>query len=106
MTDYFDLFFTQPTTVAMATEYSRGINMAKAASKIPTLEHYIWSTLPNAETLSKGRLKIPHTDAKSQVDEYIKQDPELLSKTTFLWPALFLNVLAYPTFVPNFLVSR
>lgn len=28
---------------------------------------------------------VPHFDGKARVDEFIKQDPELLRKTTFLY---------------------
>jgi len=41
VTDFYALFRSDNTWVAMDTEYEHGINIARAALQIPSLEHYI-----------------------------------------------------------------
>jgi hypothetical protein len=48
MTDFLEPFAVSGPDAAMKIEYQQGVNMAKAALRIPTLEHYIWSVLPNS----------------------------------------------------------
>lgn len=105
VTNFFEPFATLGPQSAMEIETSWGIKMAKAASKIESLEHYIWSTLPNAHAISHGAYKVPHMDAKSMVDDFIKRDSNLLPKTTFLWNTFFISTLMYPMLVPNKLES-
>ena len=89
----------------MKVETAQGINLAKAASTTPTLKHYIWSTLPNGKKISNGKYIVPHFEAKNQIDAYIKTDPVLLPKTTFVWITYFASNLFFPMFQPNLLVS-
>jgi hypothetical protein len=89
----------------MQVEYAQGVNLAKAASAAKSLEHFIWSTLPNRNAISKGEWEVPHCDAKAQVDIFIKKDEVLLAKTTFLWVGFFAETIHHPMFVPNLLVS-
>lgn len=105
MTNFFDLFETESADMSMAAEFRRGVNLANAASKTMTLEHFIWSTLPNSNELSNGSIQIPHTDAKSQVDDHIRGIPGLLAKTTFFWPAFFTDTLTHAMMIPNHLRS-
>jgi hypothetical protein len=86
-------------------ECTQGINIAKAASKTSTLEHYIWSTLPPGSSLTNGKYEIPHFVAKNRVDDYIRKDQSLLAKTTFLWITWYANNYQYPIFTPNYIVS-
>lgn len=44
----------------MEIESCQALNLAKAAAATPTLEHYIWSTLPDAKTQSSGKFLVPH----------------------------------------------
>jgi NmrA-like family len=103
-TNFFEPFATSGPEIAMQVEYSQGVNLAKAASATSSVEHYIWSTLPDRKAISNGKNPVPHCDAKAQVDVFIKQDLALLAKTTFLWPSFFAATLHYPMFVPNLLV--
>lgn len=41
-------------------EVQQGTNLARAAAKTATLEHYIWSTLPSAKKTSGGKILVPH----------------------------------------------
>ena len=102
--NYFEEFATSGPEAATRVEYAQGVNLAKAASATSTLEHFIWSTLPDRNAISKGKFPVPHCDTKAHVDTYIKKDTALLAKTTFLWPGFFAATMNLPIFVPNFLV--
>lgn len=67
-------------------EASQAFNVALAASKTPTLEHYLFSTLPEASALSGGKKPVPHMDHKARVDDRIRKElPELGRKMTCIW---------------------
>lgn len=106
-TDYYDHFFNHGAAASMKMEAARGISLAKAAAKTPTLEHYIWSTLPLTSALSQGKVIVPHFEGKAAVDVYIKEHlPDLLAKTTFTIFTIFAaNMHLYPIFRPIYLVS-
>ncbi|TKA80145.1 hypothetical protein B0A55_03324 [Friedmanniomyces simplex] len=71
---------------AGAKEAEQAFSIALAASKVPTLEHYVFSTLPKALDLTKGERPVPHMDHKAGVDDRIRKElPELAAKTTFVW---------------------
>jgi hypothetical protein len=89
----------------MKVEEAQGFNLAKAASKTATLKHYIWSTLPDSKTISKGKYVVPHFEAKVQIDNYIKNDAVLYPKTTFVWVTYFMSNLFFPMYTPNLVVS-
>jgi hypothetical protein len=62
-------------------EKQEALNLAKAASTIPTLEDYIWSTLHTAGGYSNSKFPIPHFDYKAEIDDKIRsQFPELAKK--------------------------
>jgi hypothetical protein len=105
VTDFFEPFAAKGPEEAIKVESAQGINLAKAAAATPTLKHYIWSTLPNGKKISGGKYVVPHFEAKNQIDAYIKSDPELLAKTTFVWVTFFASNLFFPMFTPNLLVS-
>lgn len=80
-------------------EIAQGKSLADAAAKIPTLEHFVWSALPDPMELSQGRFyHVHHWKSKADVTEYIKeQKPELWKKTTtILFPNYFENCLTDP----------
>ncbi|KAK9244292.1 hypothetical protein V1506DRAFT_578785 [Lipomyces tetrasporus] len=104
-TNFFEPFATSGPEVAMQVEYTQGVNLAKAASATTSLEHFVWSTLPDRKAISNGEWTVPHCDAKAQVDVFIKKDKALLAKTTFLWTGFFAETLHHPMFVPNLLQS-
>lgn len=108
VTDFFEPFAKTggEATAAMEIDYAQGINMVKAASKIPTLQHYIWSTLPNSTVLSQGKVTVPHFDAKARVDDFIRQDKEFLAKTTFAMFGMYAENMLYPIFMPFYMVRR
>jgi NmrA-like family len=91
----------------MEREVRQGQNIADAAAAVgETLEHFIWSTLPSASTISGGKVQVPHMDGKARVDEYILAClPELARKTTFYWGGFYAENVAYPNFMPNWMES-
>lgn len=72
------------------------MNLARAAAKTPTLEHYLWSTQPSAKRRFAGKHEAPHMDYKANVDARIKAElPELASKTTYLYFGYYPQNMAY-----------
>lgn len=85
-----------------------GIKIATAASKTPSLKHYVWSSLPGAEKSSGGKFVVPHCDSKAIIDEYIEGKlPELAQKTTFLWVGYYAsNLVFFPMIKPEYTVRE
>src|SRR6476660_8080807 len=46
---------------------------AVCAAKDAGVKHFIWSTLPDAEAISKGKLHVPHFTGKAKVDRIVKE---------------------------------
>ena len=100
VTDFFEPFGQHGPEKAVEIETEQGVNLAKAAASTSTLEHYIWSTLPNGMKISGGKYFIPHFEAKNRVDDYIKSNASLLAKTTFLWVTFYATNYYFPMFTP------
>jgi hypothetical protein len=103
ITDFFEPFAKSGPKHALEVEVQQGINIAKAAAATSTLEHYIWSTLPNGGKISNGKYIIPHFEGKNRIDEFIRSDKALLAKTTFLWVTWYHSNFAFPMFTPAFI---
>ncbi|KAK5046776.1 hypothetical protein LTR84_007129 [Exophiala bonariae] len=102
VTNFPGLLATMGIEEAFQTEHAQGLNMALAASELPDLEHYIWSTLPDSEAISGKEYYIPHFCGKGRVDTYIKNKlPTLLKKTTFLTLPLYGDNFQYPVVTPR-----
>ena len=54
-----------------ADEIAQGTNAINAA-KISGVKHFVWSTLPNVEIISDGKIDVPHFTGKAKVDEIVK----------------------------------
>jgi uncharacterized protein YbjT (DUF2867 family) len=54
-----------------ADEIAQAKNAVDAA-KAAGIEHFIWSTLPNVEFISKGEFEVPHFTNKAKVDELVR----------------------------------
>ena len=78
------------------TEEKQAMSLAKAASAVNTLEHYIWSTLPGAASLTNNKFPVPHLDYKAKADDRIRAElPELAKKTTFLFFGYYPSNMAF-----------
>jgi hypothetical protein len=107
VTDYYDFFFQIGKDASMEREFTYGTNLARAASKIETLQTYVWSTLPPTSVLTNNEAVVPHFDGKGRVNLYIKEHlPSLYEKTTFTLFTIFaVNMHQYPIFRPVWVVS-
>src|SRR3954447_14739025 len=91
--------FWDPTQAQNETEI--GIAAVKEA-RAAGVQHFIWSTLPNAEKLSGGRLKLPHFTDKARVDDAV--EAAKFPRHTFVQaPFYFQNFLGMlaPQTLPN-----
>ena len=43
------------------------------AAKDAGVKHFVWSTLPNVEAISKGKFHVPHFTGKAKVDRIVKE---------------------------------
>jgi hypothetical protein len=100
VTDFFEPFGNHGPEEAIKIESAQGMNLAKAAAATPTLEHYIWSTLPDAKAISDGKFVIPHFESKNIVDRWIRTQPELLKKTTFFWVTFYAQNILWGPLLP------
>ena len=46
---------------------------AVRAAKDAGVKHFIWSTLPDVEAISKGKLHVPHFTGKAKVDQLVRE---------------------------------
>jgi len=46
---------------------------AVRAAKDAGVKHFVWSTLPDAEAISKGKLHVPHFTGKAKVDRIVRE---------------------------------
>lgn len=55
-----------------ADEITQGKNAIDAV-KATGIQHFIWSTLPDVETLSNGKYEVPHFTNKAKVDDLVRR---------------------------------
>ncbi|HUQ83374.1 MAG TPA: NmrA/HSCARG family protein [Gemmatimonadaceae bacterium] len=61
--------FWDPTQMPKEVEIG---NAAVTVARAAGVEHFIWSTLPDAEKLTGGRVKLPHFTGKAKVDATVQ----------------------------------
>lgn len=99
VTNWWETFATNgfDAHAAGKREFEQAINIAKAAAKIPTLTHYVWSTLEAVPSIF-----VPHIDYKARSNGWIKENlKDLFSKTTFLMVGYYpVNIEYIPMLKP------
>jgi uncharacterized protein YbjT (DUF2867 family) len=71
-----------------AEQASAAVNAAKEAG----VQHFVWSTLPNVETISRGAIDVPHFTNKAKV-ERIVTDAGFPYRTFVIAPFYYQNLL-------------
>ena len=56
-----------------ATDELKQATAAVRAAKDAGVKHFIWSTLPDVEAISSGKLHVPHFTGKAKVDQVVKE---------------------------------
>jgi uncharacterized protein YbjT (DUF2867 family) len=54
------------------TDERRQATAAIRAAKDAGVKHFIWSTLPDVETISGGKFNVPHFTGKAKIDQLVK----------------------------------
>ena len=76
-------------------EVAQGSAAVQAASTAG-VEHYVWSTLPDVETISQGRFAVPHFTNKSRVNKIVSQAQ--FPAHTFVEPPFYFQNLISPMY--------
>ena len=92
-----------PSAIALEREVSHGKNAALAASKVPTLEKFIYSALLPMKKLSHGKyVHSYHWESKAAIVDFINSEvPELAKKTSEIYLGAYTtNPLIMPRLDP------
>ncbi|KAJ4983430.1 hscarg dehydrogenase [Stagonosporopsis vannaccii] len=96
------LFAGKSLEEAGIIEEEQGINLARAAARTASLEHYLWSTLVGAKMPNDRKILCAHVDFKEKVNIRMQAEfPELAKKTTYLMFGWYSsNQAVYPSLKP------
>lgn len=76
-------------------EVAQGTSAAMAA-KAAGVQHYVWSTLPDVETISGGKYVVPHFTNKSRVNKVVSN--ARFPSHTFVEPPFYFQNLTSPMY--------
>jgi uncharacterized protein YbjT (DUF2867 family) len=99
----------RPDTLKAAFEGARGVFLvtfnfwqegtelkqataAVRAAKDADVQHFIWSTLPDVETISGGKFHVPHFTGKAKVDRMVKE-AGFVNHTFVIAPFFYQNLV-------------
>jgi uncharacterized protein YbjT (DUF2867 family) len=74
------------------TDEAKQATAAVRAAKDAGVEHFVWSTLPNVEAISGGKLKLPHFTGKARIDQIVK-DGGFAHHTFVIAPFYYENLV-------------
>src|SRR6202140_2053769 len=71
-------------------EFKQAAAVVRAA-KEAGVQHFVWSTLPDAEAISGGRLHVPHFTGKAKIDRLV-QEAGFANHTFVIAPFFYQNL--------------
>jgi uncharacterized protein YbjT (DUF2867 family) len=74
------------------TDERKQVLAAVRAAKDGGVQHFIWSTLPNVETISGGKLDVPHFTHKAESDRIVRE-ARFAHHTFVIAPFFYQNLL-------------
>jgi uncharacterized protein YbjT (DUF2867 family) len=77
---------------APGTDEGKQARAAVEAAKAAGVQHFVWSTLPDVEAISGGKLHVPHFTGKARVDQIVR-DAGFKYHTFVIAPFYFQNVV-------------
>src|SRR5258708_614605 len=81
------------------TDELKQATAAVRAAKDAGVKHFVWSTLPDVQAISGGKLEVPHFTGKARIDRIVRQAG--FSNHTFVIPPLFSQNLVGPLPAPK-----
>jgi uncharacterized protein YbjT (DUF2867 family) len=84
------VFLVTTSSIEGTDERKQGSAAVQAARDVG-VEHFIWSTLPDVEAISGGRLHVPHFTNKAKVDPLVK-DAGFGNHTFVIAPFFYQNL--------------
>ncbi|MDB5963657.1 MAG: HscaRG, partial [Polaromonas sp.] len=90
------------STASAWREYEQGLR-ALAAAKAAGVQHFIWSSLDNAVSLTDGSIAVPHFDSKAAVESWIglMRTEEFMKKDVDGWFSRHVSVLVTAPYFEN-----
>src|SRR5258706_643682 len=76
------------------TDELKQATAAVHAAKAAGVKHFVWSTLPDVEAISGGKLHVPHFSGKAKVDRIVK-DAGFAHHTFVIAPFFYQNLVAW-----------
>src|ERR1700757_5138811 len=74
------------------TDELKQATAAVQAAKAAGVKHFVWSTLPDVEAISGGKLHVPHFSGKAKIDRIVKE-AGFEHHTFVIAPFYYQNVL-------------
>ena len=74
------------------TDEVKQATAAVRAAKEAGIQHFVWSTLPDVEAISGGRLHVPHFTGKAKIDRIVK-DAGFAHHTFVIAPFFYQNLV-------------
>src|SRR6266481_5076956 len=75
------------------TDEHKEATVAVRAAKDAGVKHFVWSTLPNVEAISGGKLDVPHFTGKAKIDRIVKE-AGFMNHTFVIAPMYYQNLVS------------